>query len=438
MGRRRAGRKADSLLVVRLPSLVLAGCLLIAGALTPGAANAAPADCPFHAKPAKAIDASEDLKPGQTAPTPLPVPDPPVGGAQLATCGVAKPAGAANPPKDVTVSSWVVADMDTGAVLAAHNPHARLRPASLIKTLLALVVVRELDMSKKVVGTTEDANQEGTRVGLGPGGKYTVGLLLKVLLMASGNDAAHALAMQLGGMDEAVAKMNATAKALGAQDTRVATPSGLDGPGMCSSAYDLALIFRAGMNDPRIAEAVSTKRVQLPGYGDKHGFQVNNNNKNLGVYPGFLGGKTGYTGDARHTYLGGASRNGHRLEIVLMHGEQHPVLMARQGAHLLDYGFGLVGKAPVGQLVEEARPAPEQPQAGPDAGVKPAITPASGSGSGSSIGSVVLPVLIAVVLVAVVGLLLWRRRRPAKRPEAEPEDGTAPPPTDAEETRPIF
>jgi serine-type D-Ala-D-Ala carboxypeptidase (penicillin-binding protein 5/6) len=418
---------------VRLSSLVLAATVLFGAVLAPATANAVAADCPFHAKPAKAIDASEDLQPGDPTPKPLPVPSPTVGGDQLATCGVAKPSGASNPPKDVTVSSWVVADMDTGAVLAAHNPHARLRPASLIKTLLALVVVRELDMSKKVVGTQQDADQEGTRVGLGPGGKYTVGLLLKVLLMRSGNDAAHALAMQLGGVDQAVAKMNATAKELGALDTRAATPSGLDGPGMCTSAYDLALIFRAGMKDPRIAEAVVTKHVQFPGYADKPGFQVNNDNKLLGVYPGFLGGKTGFTDDARHTYLGGATRDGHRLEVVLMHGEQHPVRMADQGAQLFDYGFGLVGKQPVGQLVAEQAKPTEQPGR-PGAGTKaPGTQAATTTGNAnSSLASVVLPVLIAVVLVAVIGLLLWRRRRPGHAAEA-----AVPPPTESEETRPI-
>ncbi|TDQ05930.1 D-alanyl-D-alanine carboxypeptidase family protein [Labedaea rhizosphaerae] len=424
---------------MRLPSLVLAAVLLFGTVLAP-AAGAAEADCPFQHKPAKAIDASEDLKPGNPAPTPLPVPNPPVGGAQMGTCGIAKPAGASNPPKDVTVSSWLVADMDTGAVLAAHNPHARLRPASLIKTLLALVVVRELDMGKKVVGTQQDADQEGTRVGLGPGGKYTVGLLLKVLLMRSGNDAAHALAMQLGGVDQAVAKMNATAKELGALDTRAATPSGLDAPGMCTSAYDLALIFRAAMKDPRIAEAVATKHVQFPGYADKPGFQVNNDNKLLGVYPGFLGGKTGFTDDARHTYLGGASRGGHRVEVVLMHGEQHPVRMADQGAHLFDYGFGLLGKPPVGQLVEEqVTPAqPNQPGGAQGSGVRATTSP--GSASSSSMASVVLPVLIAVVLVAVVGLLLWRRRKPSLVSPSLVTTSPAtavPPPDESEQTRPI-
>jgi D-alanyl-D-alanine carboxypeptidase (penicillin-binding protein 5/6) len=189
------------------------------------------------------------------------------------------------------------------------------------------------------------------------------------------------------------------------------------------------------MKDPRIAEAVATKHVQFPGYADKPGFQVNNDNRLLGVYPGFLGGKTGFTDDARHTYLGGAARGGHRLEVVLMHGEQHPVLMAQQGAQLFDYGFGLMGKAPVGQLVaEQVKPTePAQPGA-PQQGSGVRATTGPGAASSSSMTSVVLPVLVAVVLVAVIGLLLWRRRKPAA---AGSGPSTIPPPNESEETRPI-
>jgi len=117
-----------------------------------------------------------------------------------------------------------------------------------------------------------------------------------------------------------------------------------------------------------------------------------------------------------------------------MHGEQHPVRMADQGAHLFDYGFGLIGKAPVGQLVEEQVTPTQAGQPGggsQGSGVRAVTSPGAAS---SSMASVVLPVLIAVVLVAVVGLLLWRRRRPA---HATSSPTAVPPPDENEETRPI-
>src|SRR5699024_9728798 len=120
----------------------------------------------------------------------------------------------------------------SGAVIAARDPHGRHRPASVIKVLTAMAAIRELNINKPVAGTAEDAAAEGTKVGVAPGGMFTVNQLLHGLLMHSGNDAAHALAVQLGGMPVAIDKINELAARLGGRDTRAATPSGLDGPGM--------------------------------------------------------------------------------------------------------------------------------------------------------------------------------------------------------------
>ncbi|MDJ0114594.1 serine hydrolase, partial [Rhodococcus erythropolis] len=77
--------------------------------------------------------------------------------------------------------------------------HGRYRPASTIKMLLALVALDELDLDTEITATAEDADAEGSAVGIGKGGKYTNRQLMQGLVMASGNDAAHALARQLGG-----------------------------------------------------------------------------------------------------------------------------------------------------------------------------------------------------------------------------------------------
>lgn len=182
--------------------------------------------CPQKALPPPAIDASEVPEPGAAAPAALPVPDAPVGGKRLAECGVVLPTGAPALPADISATAWMVSDLDTGAVVATKDPHGRYRPASTIKVLLSIVALRTLDLDKVVVGTQADADVEGTRVGIGPGGRYTNNQLLHALVMASGNDAAHALAAQLGGDEAAIAKMNDLAAALHAYDTRAATPPG--------------------------------------------------------------------------------------------------------------------------------------------------------------------------------------------------------------------
>jgi D-alanyl-D-alanine carboxypeptidase (penicillin-binding protein 5/6) len=314
------------------------------------------------------------------------------------------PGGAPAAP-EVGVSSYVLADLDSGAVLAARNPHARLRPASLMKTLTGLLAARRLPLDETITGTQEDADQDGTRVGMGPGGQYTIRQVLDAMLMASGNDAAHALAVRLtGSVPATVDLMNTTAHQLGALDTRAATPSGLDGPGMQTSAYDLASIFRVAMREPAFATATGTKSIPFPGWGPNPPFQVNNDNKLVATdYPGAIGGKTGFTDDARHTFIGAAQRDGRRLVVVLMHGEQHPVPMYQQAESLLDYGFALRNPGSVGTLTD-ARPGDPSPASA--AGDLRGASGAAGTGA-----SWIPLVLIVVVVAALAGLLALRRGR---------------------------
>ena len=358
-------------------------------------------------------------------PAPLPLPENPVGGARMGECGLVLPDGAEPPPGSVNAASWVIADVDSGAVLAAKDPHARERPASLIKALLAIVVIRELRPDMKVTGTQEDADQEGSKAGVGPGGVYTVDQLLHGLVMVSGNDTAHALARTLGGVDVALEKMNALAMEIGALDTRAATPSGLDGPGMTTSAYDQSLIYRAAMKHEQFAEAIGTRQFDFPGYGGKSSFKLNNDNRLLGSYDGFLGGKTGFTDDARHTYVGGAEQGEHRLSVVMLRGERiQGEYLADQAARLLDYGFTLAGSntKPVGELVDKAPEA--QPKQDPSHSDDPTATanaqPENKAQSEaaprapSAFGNVGLPLVAFAGVVILIGVALWIRRRRAR------------------------
>ncbi len=131
--------------------------------------------------------------------------------------------------------------------------------------------------------------------------------------MHSGNDAAHALAVQLGGMDAALAKINDLAGKLGGRDTRAATPSGLDGPGMSTSAYDLGLFYRYAWQNPTFADIVATQQLRLPRPRRRRVPELENDNQLLYNYPGAMGGKTGYTDDAGQTFVGAANHDGRRL-----------------------------------------------------------------------------------------------------------------------------
>ncbi|OBI71472.1 D-alanyl-D-alanine carboxypeptidase family protein [Mycobacterium sp. E740] len=370
-----------------------------------------PSACPYRETTPPAVDASEVPKPGDAPPAPVPVPATPLGGDALASCGVVTAPGTPPLPDDVSAEAWVVADLDSGDVIAAKDPHARHRPASVIKVLVATQALRELPIHRVIAGTADDAAQEGTKVGVGENGHYSINDLLHGLLMYSGNDAAYALARQLGGWDATLRKLNDLAHKLGGLDTRVATPSGLDGPGMSTSAYDLALFYRYAWRNPVFADIVSTRSFDFPGRGDV-GYPIENDNKLLLNYPGALGGKTGYTDDAGQTFVGGAERNGRRLVAVLLKGTRQPIAPWEQAAHLLDYGFATPPGTSVGTLMEPD-PSLLDPKPGAD-GANPA---AKAAPMLSSADAMPVRVGVAVVGTVIVFMLIMGARSLNRRPQ---------------------
>ncbi len=377
----------------------------------PGAANDT---CPYRVSTPPAVDSSEVPQAGDP-PVPLPVPPTPIGGNALGGCGVVAAADTPPVPGDISAEAWVVADLDSGAIIAARDPHGRHRPASVIKVLVAMESLNELNLNKTVDGTPDDVAAEGTKVGVAPGGSYTVNQLLHGLLMHSGNDAAHALAMQLGGMQTAVQKINMLAGKLGGRDTRAATPSGLDGPGMSTSAYDLGLFYRYAWENPTFADIVHTRTFDFPGHADHPGYQLENDNQLLYHYPGALGGKTGYTDDAGQTFVGAANRDGRRLMVVLLHGTRQPIAPWQQAAHLLDYGFATAPGTRVGTLIE---PDPSLVAAKASAANADGVPGAAASAAAMVPAADALPVRVGVAVIGTIivfGLIMVARsmnRRP--------------------------
>ena len=133
--------------------------------------------------------------------------------------------------------------------------------------------------------------------------------------MASGNDAAYALAEAGGGREATLTAMNEHAAYLGAHDTVAKDPSGLDAPGQTSSAYDLALIGRAALELKDFRAYVATKQVDFPGRVDpktkkRETYKINNHNKLLYNYDGTIGVKNGYTEAANRTFISAVTRGG--------------------------------------------------------------------------------------------------------------------------------
>ena len=328
-----------------------------------------------------------------------------VGGASLASHGTVVGHGA--PPLPATVAAgWLVADLDTGAVLAAHDAHGRYAPASTLKVLTAQTLIPRLDPTTMVTPTWDDVNVEGSRVGIVREMSYSVQDLFTAMLVVSGNDAANALATANGGVARTVAQMNAEAARLQAKDTHAMNANGLDNVRQLSSPYDLALIGRAAMTSPAFRGYVATKRYYLPAPGKKT-IYLASHDKLLWNYEGALGIKNGYTVKARATFIGAASRGGHTLLVTLMKTEPR---YWPEAAALLDWGFKATaaGASPVGQLVD---PVPtEKTKAAPAA----AAPKRAGAASGGP-GMPVLPTLFVSAGVAFLGAGLLRSRRVRRR-----------------------
>src|SRR3954470_12968805 len=330
----------------------------------------------------------------------------PIGGPLLGTHGVViqRLAGAPALPRVRTASSWLVADADTGEVLAARAPHVQHLPASTLKVLTAVTLLPRLDPTTVVRATYDDAAVDGSKVGLVPGMRYSIDTLFESMLVVSANDAAGALAEAAGGTRATVAAMNATARHLQAYDTRARTPSGLDRKSETTSAYDLALIARAGLRMPAFRHYVQIVTDHVPAPRHKR-FQIYTHDQLLTSYRGMIGGKNGYTVAASATFVGAARRHGHTILISLMHA---PPNFWSQAEKLLDWGFAADGNVvPVGHLVDPVSPsAPGTPQLS-----RTTVVLLAARGSGGGVSTWQLAALGSSAAVAIAVTARRQRRR---------------------------
>jgi len=273
----------------------------------------------FLATPLPAIlAATVTAAPSATA-TPVPptaTPLPPT-----ATPTVAPPVKTGSaPPPNVTAWSIAVVDQDSGQLLYGRDPHRHLAPASLTKIFTALVALEQGGDLQRQVTVHFDRSElvDSTLMGIHNGETYSMQDLLYGLMLPSGNDAALAIADNIGGNEANFANMmNAEAAKLGLHDSHFVDAHGLDRPNHYSSTYDLAMAARYGMmNFPEFRTLVKARLWTVHG---TRTWTVYNLNRFLWSYPGADGVKIGYTDNSGHAIVASATRNGHRVFVALIH-----------------------------------------------------------------------------------------------------------------------
>ena len=344
----------------------------------------------------------------------------PVGGEQLKGKGKIVTLGEGSDPLPrVRAKTWVVANADTGEILAAKGPHVLRAPASTLKTLTALTLIPQLDPATRIKAKKRAVNTYGSKVGLVRGRDYTANDLFYALLLPSANDAAIALAQGAGNMKTTLAQMNQIADSLGALDTVAKNPSGLDAPGQVSSAYDLATIGRSALALPYLREVVATVKHDFANK-KKSKTIYTQNRMLLGNFKGTIGLKTGFTTNAGRTFIGAAERKGTTYIVSLMGIKEQTSTAAEK---LLEWAFANGDKVtPIGVLGQNTLPAASldsQAQSNvnspDDAETTPQPTSTATAGSnldGLALGWMILfAAIIAFILYGVRSAFTQRKNR---------------------------
>ncbi|MDR0380722.1 MAG: D-alanyl-D-alanine carboxypeptidase [Oscillospiraceae bacterium] len=261
-------------------------------------------------------------------------------GLLLGAAGMPTGAAAAPAAPSVSAPAALLMEKETGQILFAKNPDTPRAPASVTKVMTLLLAMEALErgalrLDELVTVSRASQNMGGSQVFLAEGEQYTVDDLLKAVVIASGNDAAVALAEHMAGSEEVfVARMNERAAQLGMTGTVFLDCTGLRGGGHVSTARDIALMSRALLAHPEIRDYTTVWTDSLR----DGSFILNNTNRLIRTYPGATGLKTGSTSLARFCLSATAERNGMELIAVIL-GADTSAQRFEDAHTLLDFGF---------------------------------------------------------------------------------------------------
>lgn len=232
--------------------------------------------------------------------------------------------------------SAVLINARTGTIIYGKNYNEPLAMASTTKIMTALLTIEAGDLDTRFTADEYAIRVEGTSMGLKEGDIVTRRALLYGMLLPSGNDAANAAAVNVGGsMSDFVKMMNEKAEELGLSNTHFANPSGLDADGHYTTALDLALLTMYALENPVFAEICACSEAKVEFGNPPYLRTLSNSNKMLWQYDGCIGVKTGFTDNARRCLVSAAQRNGVTLICVTLNAPDD----WNDHAKLLDHGF---------------------------------------------------------------------------------------------------
>ncbi|MBX6377367.1 MAG: D-alanyl-D-alanine carboxypeptidase, partial [Clostridia bacterium] len=242
-------------------------------------------------------------------------------------------------PPRLTAAAAVLVDAETGQVLYGRNAHQRRDPASTTKIMTAVLALEAGDEASLVEVSAAAAATPGSTLYLKAGERYRLGELVRGMMLASGNDAAVAIAEHVAGdLDSFVALMNAKARSIGLRHTSYRNPHGLTAAGHVTTAYDLALLTRYALRVPGFAALVGLQEGEVQGadrFGRPFSRRFANTNQLLFSYQWADGVKTGTTAAAGNCLVASATRGGRQLIAVVLHSADR----WSDAARLLSYGF---------------------------------------------------------------------------------------------------
>lgn len=245
----------------------------------------------------------------------------------------------------ISAESAILMDADTGVILYAKNIHKKSYPASTTKLLTCLIAMERGNLDDMVPFSHEavfTVPVGGSNMGMDEGESITLEEALYGILVASANEVANAVGEYVSGsIEDFIADMNERAAELGCTDSHFVNTNGLHDENHYTSAYDLALISSRFFQNEMLCKIGNTPRYHFEATATQpDDFYKNNKHRLINgeiPYEGIVGGKTGYTDDARQTLVTCAERNGMKLVCVVLN-EEKPRQFT-DTVELFDYGF---------------------------------------------------------------------------------------------------